>query len=218
MAARERAEKIDWSVYVVTDKGAASGRPLPEVVAAAVAGGAGVVQYRDKAAPTREMVETARELCGLCRRAGAVFLVNDRIDVALAVGADGVHLGQDDMPVPLARGLLGGKCLIGVTVHNEEELHRAEEQGADHLSIAPVFATATKVDHQAPKGPEGVAELVRMSRLPAVTIGGVDHTNAAEVMKSGVHGICVVSAVMGARDPEKAVRELLAAVRSGSVE
>lgn len=205
---------VDWSLYVVTDSRLAGDRSLSEVVGAAIRGGAGVIQYREKKASTRNMVETAKVLAELCRRAGACFLVNDRLDVALAVDADGVHVGQDDMPVPLARKLLGPDKLLGVTVHNEEEIRRAEEEGADYLSIAPVFATSTKPDHQKPLGVEGVRNLVRKTRLPVVAIAGIGPSNAADVIRAGVQGICVVSAIIAATDPEWAARELREIVRT----
>lgn len=205
--------QIDWSVYLVTDNRLPGERPLEEVVRASIRGGAGVVQYRDKHSSTRVLVERAALLRAICREAGACFLINDRIDVALAVDADGVHLGQDDMPLRLARKILGPNRCIGVTVHNLEELKRAEADGADYLSAAPVFATATKPDHQQPLGFEGVKRLALAARKPLVAIGGIDLTNAAGVISSGARGVCVVSAVMAAVDPEQATRRLHAAVR-----
>jgi thiamine-phosphate pyrophosphorylase len=207
------AENVDWSLYLVTDSRMADRRGLVEIVAAAVRGGAGVVQYREKNASTRHMVETASKLVQACREKGVPFLVNDRIDVALAVDADGVHLGQDDMPVPLARRLLVPDRLLGVTVHDQGELRRAEEEGADHLSVAPAFATGTKPDHQTPLGVEGVRRLVGCARLPVVVIAGINASNAADVIETGVDGICVASAIMAASDPEGAARELLGIVR-----
>lgn len=204
--------QIDWSVYLVTDNGLRGERPLEEVVRASIRGGAGVVQYRDKHSSTRMLVTTAALLRDICRQAGACFLLNDRIDVALAVDADGVHLGQDDMPLRSARKLLGPERCIGITVHNLEELKQAEADGADYLSAAPVFATTTKPDHQQPLGFEGVKQLALAARKPLVAIGGIDHTNAAGVIGSGANGVCVVSAVMAAVDPEQATRALRAIV------
>lgn len=205
--------QIDWAVYLVTDNRLPDGRPLEEVVRASIRGGVGVVQYRDKQSSTRVMVEKAALLGAVCRQAGVCFLINDRIDVALAVEADGVHLGQDDMPLGLARKILGPDRCIGVTVHNLEELKRAEADGADYLSAAPVFATATKPDHQQPLGFEGVRRLALAARKPLVAIGGIDQSNAAGVIRSGARGVCVVSAVMAAADPEQATQALYAAVQ-----
>jgi thiamine-phosphate pyrophosphorylase len=192
----------------VTDSLLIGDRSLSEVVAAATEGGVKVIQYRDKKATTRQMVERASKLAQICHQSGAYLLINDRLDVALAVDADGVHVGQDDMPASLARKLLGPEKLLGVTVHNEEEMRRAEAEGADHLSVAPVFATSTKPDHQTPLGIEGVKTLVRATGLPVVAIGGINSSNASEVVRTGVEGICVVSAVMAAPDPKKAAQEL----------
>ena len=205
---------VDWSLYVITDSGMAGGDELFRIVREALRGGAGVVQYREKRASTGAMVREATVLKQICDEAGAVFIVNDRVDVALAVGAHGVHVGQDDMPVAVARRLMGTNRLVGVTVHNEAELRRAEADGADHISIAPCFATSTKPDHQSPLGPGGVAALAAKTRLPVVTIGGINASNAKDVAAAGVDGICVVSAVMMAPDPHEAARELVEMVRA----
>jgi thiamine-phosphate pyrophosphorylase len=203
-----KARQVDWLLYLATDAELVGERPLVDVVAAAIRGGTRMVQYRDKKASTRSMVERARALAELCRKMGAVFLVNDRVDVALAVAADGVHVGQEDMPVALARKLLGPDKLLGVSVHSAAEIHRAEQEGADHVSLSPVFATPTKPDHQTPLGLEGVRALAAVSRVPVVAIGGIQLHNAAQVIAAGARGICVVSAIIAAPDPEQAARRL----------
>lgn len=209
-----RTQDVDWSLYLVTDPRLSEGRSLLTIVESVVKGGAGVVQYRDKNSGTRTMVERANALCQVCHQLGARFLVNDRIDVALAVGADGVHVGQDDMPINIARALLGPDKIIGITVHNAEEIESAEKEGVDYLSLAPVYATSTKPDHQTPLGPEGVRILTAKSRLPFLAIGGINQSNAAEVVGAGVEGICVVSAILSAEDPLQAARELYNLVRA----
>jgi thiamine-phosphate pyrophosphorylase len=209
----ETNEAADYSVYLVTDTRLAADRPLDLIVEAAIRGGAKIIQYRDKGATTRKMVETAKALCCLCHRMGARFLVNDRLDVALAVDADGIHIGQDDMPPGVARKLLGPDKLIGVTVHNLDELKAAEEESVEYLSIAPIFATSTKPDHQSPLGLKGLRALAMQTGRPLVAIGGISHANAAEVIRSGAHGVCVVSAIMTAADPENATRELYRIVK-----
>ena len=209
---RPDMHEVDWSVYLVTDPVLVGHRNLTEVVTAAIRGGVRVVQYRDKDASTREMVAMAAELAAVCRRMGAWFLVNDRLDVALAVDAGGVHVGQDDMPVATARRLLGPDKLLGVSVHNEAEIHQAELDGADHVSLSPIFATPTKPDHQIPLGLQGVRTLSRLARVPVIAIGGIHAGNAAEVIRAGARGICVVSAIIAAPDPEQAARELKQAV------
>ncbi len=199
---------MDWTLYVVTDSRLVGQRPLVEVVAAAIRGGARVIQYREKNLNTRQMVESAEALLRVCRRMEAVFLVNDRLDVALAVDADGVHLGRNDMPVPIARKLLGSSKLLGVSVQDAAAMDQAASAGADYLSLSPVFATPTKPDHEEPLGLEMVTALAARSPLPVVAIGGINHTNAADVMRTGVQGVCVISAVLAAPDPEQAAREL----------
>jgi thiamine-phosphate pyrophosphorylase len=207
-----RVAHLDWSLYLVTDPELVGQRPLLEVVAAAIRGGVRLVQYRDKHASTRAMVQTAGALVRLCRRMEVSFLVNDRVDVALAVDADGVHVGQEDMPVALARKLLGPGKLLGVSVRSAAEISQAEQDGADHLSLSPVFATPTKPDHQMPLGLDGVRALAAVSRLPLIAIGGIQLHNAARVISAGAQGICVVSAIFAASDPEQAARALRRAV------
>jgi thiamine-phosphate pyrophosphorylase len=208
--------QVDWSVYLVTDPVLVGERPLLEVVAAAIRGGVRVVQYRHKDASTRVMLTMAAELARLCHQMGACFLVNDRLDVALAVDADGVHVGQDDMPVAMARRLLGQGKLLGVSVHSEADILQAELDGADHVSISPVFATSTKRDHQTPLGLVGVSTLAGCARVPVIAIGGIDAGNAADVIRAGACGICVVSAIIAAPDPELAARKLHQCVTSAS--
>jgi thiamine-phosphate pyrophosphorylase len=199
---------VGWDVYLVTDPGLVGDRSLLEIVGAAIDGGASIIQYRDKDASTRSMVETAGALVRLCREQGAWLLVNDRVDVALAVDADGVHVGQEDMPASLARKLIGLDKLLGVSVHDAAEIIRAEQDGADYVSLSPIFATPTKPDHQEPLGVEGIRRLAAVSRLPVVAIGGIHRDNAARVIRAGAQGICVVSAIMSAPDPREAAREL----------
>lgn len=204
--------KFDPSLYVVTDRRLARGRPLERVVQAAIAGGATAIQIREKDVTTRKYVQLARSLRAVTREAGVTFIVNDRIDVALAVDADGVHIGQDDMPVDVARRLIGPDRILGVTVATEEQARRAQAEGADYLGCNAVFATQTKTDTGQPLGLEGLRALVRAVTIPFVAIGGINASNAADVMACGVAGIAVVSAVMAADDVEAAARELRAIV------
>ncbi len=209
-----QVSEVDWTLYVATDSQLVAEEALAEIVEAAILGGAGVIQYREKRADTRRMIKVARDLGRVCRRRGVVFLVNDRLDVALAVEADGVHLGQQDMPVALARHLLGPDKLIGVSVRNSRAMAEAEQEGADYLSLSPVFTTSTKPDHEAPLGLEGVRALAGASRLPVVAIGGINRTNVAEVIREGVQGVCVISAVLTAPDPERTAREIYRLARA----
>ncbi len=199
---------VNWSLYVITDAKLSRGRSHLEVIRAAIAGGATVVQYREKERTTRQMVEEARALRDLARRAGIPFIVNDRVDIALAVDADGVHVGQDDMPAPLARKLMGPGKIVGVSVDNLEQALRAEQDGADYVGAGPIFATPTKPDAAPPIGLEGLAEICRRVSIPVVAIGGINAENAAAVIEAGADGVAVVSAVVAAEDVEAASRRL----------
>ncbi len=186
------------------------------MVEAAIRGGVTVVQYREKAASTRRMIAEARELRQLCRAAGVPFIVNDRIDVALAVDADGVHVGQDDMPAPLARRLIGKGRILGVSAGNVDEARRAEEEGADYIGASPVFATPTNPDAPAPMGVEGLRKLAGAVSIPVVAIGGMNAQNARAVMLAGAAGLAVVSAIVGAQDVEAAARAIADAVKEAA--
>jgi thiamine-phosphate pyrophosphorylase len=167
-------------------------------VAAAVAAKVRVVQYRQKQGRTRDLVAEARQLRRLCRHIR--FLVNDRVDLALEVGADGVHLGQEDLPYWEARRILGPEKIIGVTVHNVAEALAAQAAGADYLGVSPIFATATKADAGAPAGVALLAEIRRQVSIPLVAIGGITLANAAAVIAAGADGVCAISAVVTQED------------------
>ncbi len=200
--------RIDYSLYLVTDAALSRGRSHRAIVEAAIQGGVTVVQYREKAASTRRMIQEAAELVALCRAAGVPLIVNDRVDVALAVDADGVHVGQDDMPADLARKLIGPDKLLGVSAENAEQARDAEKQGADYVGASPIFATATKPDAPAPIGPAGLEALARAIAIPIVAIGGLNAGNAATMVRAGAAGIAVVSALTSAADVLSAAREL----------
>lgn len=204
---------IDCTLYLVTDRELGRGRPTEAIVAAAVAGGVTCVQLRDKHASTRELMRQARTLQAVLKPRGVPLIINDRLDVALAVGAEGVHLGQSDLPLADARRIAGERLRIGVSVESVDDALAAQAGGADYIGVSPVFATATKTDTAAPLGLAGLAAVRRAVRLPIVAIGGVRRENAAAVIRGGADGIAVVSAIVAADDPERAARELLAAVR-----
>ena len=199
---------IDWSLYLVADAGYAHGRDLPALVEAAVRGGATVVQLRAKDLPARAFAalasETARRLAGT----GVPLLVNDRVDIALACGAAGVHLGQDDLPVSDARRVLGPGAVIGVSVNTPDEARRAAADGADYVGAGPAFATSTKDTPLAVLGPDGVARIKRAAGVPVVAIGGITAANAGSLAAAGADGVAVVSAVLGSPDPEGAAADL----------
>ncbi|MEA3345062.1 MAG: thiamine phosphate synthase [Chloroflexota bacterium] len=201
-------ERFDLGLYVITDAGLSRGQSHLEVIRAAIAGGVTVVQYREKEATTRRMVEEAKELRELCREAGVPFIVNDRLDVALAVGADGVHVGQFDMPASTARRLLGPDKLLGVSASTVAEARQAKADGADYISASPVFSTPTKPDAPQPTGVEGLRAIVKTVGRPVVAIGGVKAHNAAQLIQAGAAGVAVVSAIVAAEDVEAAAREL----------
>ncbi|MEW6547253.1 MAG: thiamine phosphate synthase [Bacillota bacterium] len=206
---------FDLSLYLVTDRQLARGRPLEEVVRAAIAGGVTAIQLREKDVTTRDYVALAQALRAITREAGVIFIVNDRLDVALAADADGVHVGQDDMPAALARRLLGPDKILGVTAANEAQARQAQADGADYLGCNAVFATPTKTDTGPPLGLDGLRRLVASVSIPVVAIGGINADNASGVMACGVAGIAVVSAIMAAPDVTAAARELRAIVSAG---
>jgi thiamine-phosphate pyrophosphorylase len=199
---------MDYSLYLVTDSALSGGRSNSQVVEAAIRGGVTVVQYREKNASTRQMVEEARQIAGICRQHGVAFIVNDRVDVALAVDADGVHVGQDDMPAALARQLIGPRKILGVSVENIAQAQAAAAAGADYVGASPIFATPTKPDAPQPMGIAGLRLLAQSCPIPIVAIGGMNASNVAEVIRSGAAGIAVVSAVVSAEDVERAARQL----------
>ncbi len=164
----------------------------------ALAAGVRVVQYREKHAHARALFEEAARLRAVCRE--ALFLVNDRVDVALAVGADGVHLGQQDLPCLAARRLLGPGKIIGITVSSLEEARQAVREGADYLGVSPIFATATKADAGKPAGVRLLQALRREVELPLIAIGGITLANAPAVIEAGAHGLCAISAVVTQAD------------------
>ncbi|MDI6895336.1 MAG: thiamine phosphate synthase [Bacillota bacterium] len=201
-------KRFDLTLYLVTDRRQSGGRPLEEIVRAAIAGGVTTVQLREKDISTREYVALARTLREITGEAGVTFIVNDRVDVALAADADGVHVGQEDMPAALARGLIGPDRILGVTAASEAEARRAQGDGADYVGCNAVFATPSKTDTGPPLGLEGLRRLAQAVSIPVVAIGGINAGNAAEVMACGVAGIAVVSALMSAPDVTAAARQL----------
>jgi thiamine-phosphate pyrophosphorylase len=181
--------------YFITDSKLSRAGNESDVLSA-VSCGVRVVQYRNKNSETREMYQEAVRLGEICRDFGSIFLINDRIDIALAAKADGVHLGQSDMPCPAARRLLGPDKVIGVTVHNLAEALEAESVGADYLGVSPIFQTATKPDAGKPAGIRLIEEIQREVDIPLIAIGGINHDNATEVVRAGADGLCAISCVV----------------------
>jgi thiamine-phosphate pyrophosphorylase len=199
---------MDYALYLVTDAGLSRGRSQSEIVQAAIRGGVTIVQYREKHAATREMIAEAAELCEICRRNHVPFIVNDRLDVALAVDADGMHVGQDDMPASIARRLIGPDKILGVSAENVEQARAAVADGANYIGASPIFSTPTKPDAPPPMGIAGLEQLTRAVPIPVVAIGGVNANNAAGIMHAHAAGIAVVSAIVSAEDVEASAREL----------
>ena len=203
--------QLDLRVYVITDR-SFRGRTHEQVARAALRGGATAVQLRDKQATGRELLQWARQLRDLTRAAGVLFLVNDRVDVALAVHADGVHVGQEDVPVADARQLMGPGRVVGASAGNVEEALQAEQASADYLGVGPVFPTATKPDAGEAIGVDGLRRIVQAVRLPVVAIGGIPADNAGQAIRAGAVGVAVISAVAAADDMVAATRQLREAV------
>ncbi|MCX5819951.1 MAG: thiamine phosphate synthase [Deltaproteobacteria bacterium] len=195
-------------LYFVTDRGLCGGKPLAEVVLQAVRGGAACVQLREKDVSTRFFVEEALRIKAIMAPFHVPLIINDRLDVALAVGADGVHVGQEDMPYETTRRLMGPKAIIGLSVETWEDVERAGSLDCDYLGVSPVFATPTKTDTKKPWGLVGLAKIRAFSRHPLVGIGGMNAGNAEEVVMAGADGVAVVSAICASPDPFAASREL----------
>ena len=198
----------DFSLYLVTDRSLAAPRAIEDVVAAAVRGGVTAVQLREKHCSTREFVEVARKLKEILAPLAVPLIINDRADVALAVGADGVHVGQSDMDCRDLRGLLGPHAIIGLSVETPEQAEWAASLPVDYLGVGPIFSSPTKPDAAPAWGLEKLAELRRRASQILVAIGGIHAGNAREVIAAGANGIAVVSAICGAPDAEDAAREL----------
>lgn len=209
-----KPDPLDYSLYLVTSAELSRGRSLSHILSAAIRGGVTLVQYRQKDASTRQMIEEARELGALCRSHRIPFIVNDRVDVAMAVGADGVHVGQDDLPATLARQWIGPDKILGVSVENADQVRLAVAAGADYVGASPIFATPTKPDASPPIGLQGLQALARVCPIPVVAIGGLNITNAALAIQAGAAGLAVVSAIISAKDPENAARELQLAIQA----
>ena len=194
-------------LYFITDSNLTK-KNIFEDVKAAVKVGARIVQYREKSLQKKEMVEEIKKIKEICKENEVLFLINDFVDVALEVDADGVHLGLDDVPYEKARQILGKDKIIGITAHNKEEAVEFEKLGADYLGVSPVFDTATKKDAGKGMGIERLKEIVNSVNIPCIAIGGIDENNAAEVAKTGVDGVAMISAIVTKEDVEEAVRRI----------
>ena len=193
---------VDFSLYLITDRMQTAGRALPAVVADALRGGLRSVQLREKDLTAGQLFDLAVELRKLTREFGARLLINDRIDVALAVAADGVHLGKASLPVSEARRLLGSERLIGYSAHSADEALQAELGGADFVTLGPVYRTPSKALYGEPLGVSALSEATGVVNIPVFALGGVKQTSVAEVLSAGARGVALISAIMAASNPK----------------
>ncbi len=199
--------KIDYSLYLVTDRSFLKDKSIKEAVEEAIKGGVTLVQLREKEASSREFYKVALEIKEVTDKYKIPLIIDDRIDIAQAVDAAGVHLGQSDLPLKKAREILGKDKIIGISVGNVSEAKEAENDGADYLGIGTIFFTGTKKDIKTPIGIEGLTEIVRSINIPSVAIGGIDQNNVKDVMSSGTNGVAVISAILGQKNIQRAAEE-----------
>jgi thiamine-phosphate diphosphorylase len=204
---------MDPSLYVILDRIAAQGRDLVDVLDAAVAGGCRMVQLREKTWPSGQVLPLAQRLRARCAAAGVTFIVNDRVDLALAVDADGVHLGQDDLPARVARPLLRPGMILGVSTHDVGQARAALADGAVYVAVGSMFPTPTKADFQL-VGPGLIRKLRAEISVPLVGIGGITHDNVQDVIRAGADGVAVISAVGATTDPRAACERFLELIRT----
>jgi thiamine-phosphate pyrophosphorylase len=201
------------SLYVILDRAAARGRDLVDVLEATIAGGCRMVQLREKEWPPGRLWPLAERLRARCRAAGVTFIVNDRLDLALAVDADGVHLGQGDFPADRARVLLRPGMILGLSTHSVAQARAAQATGADYIAVGSMFPTPTKPDFEL-VGPDLIRKLRGEISVTLIGIGGITHDNVAEVIRAGADGVAVASGVGAAADPEAATRRFLEVIRA----
>lgn len=204
---------MDPTLYVILDRAAAGGRDLGTLLEAVIAGGCRMVQLREKAWPSGRLWPLAERLRERCRQAGVTFIVNDRVDLALALAADGVHLGQDDLPPARARPLLRPGMILGLSTHSVDQARLAHRAGADYVAVGSMFPTTTKPDFEL-VGPDLIRQVRGEIRVPLIGIGGITADNLTEVVQAGADGVAVISAVGAAADPAAATRRLLQAIRA----
>ncbi len=205
--------QLKIGLYAILDRTASRGRDLRDVLDAVVAGGCRMVQLREKESPTGELFRLAQELRNRAREARVTLIVNDRLDVALAVEANGLHLGQDDLPASVARRLLRPGMILGVSTHSIEQAQRAQVDGADYVAVGSIYPTGTKAEYQL-VGLDLLRRIRPLIRVPLVAIGGITPANAGEVIRAGADAVAVISALGGAPDPAQATREFLKQIKA----
>ena len=204
--------RVNFRLYVVTDRQQTSGRALEEVAVAAARGGAGAIQLREKDLSARDLYTLGARIQAAISPYGVPLLINDRLDVALALDAAGVHLAGHSLPTAAARRQLGASKLLGVSTHSVEEARRATEDGADFIVFGPVFTTPSKVAYGPPQGLQHLTMVVRQVSIPVIAIGGIDHTNLPQVLQAGAYGVAMIRAVLAAPYPYHATQQLRAAL------
>jgi len=204
-----------FKLYAITGEEFHPGRPMIEVMEEAIQGGCDIIQLRDKKSPRREVLAKAKALRELTLRYGVTFIVNDYIDIALAVDADGIHLGQDDLPLADARKIVGGK-IIGISTHAIEEARQAERDGADYIGVGPVFPTKSKEDVVAPVTTSYVRQVAAEITIPFVAIGGIKLHNVDQVLEAGARRICAISEIVGSPDIQGTCRSFLNKINSAA--
>lgn len=204
---------IDYSLYLVTDQKLCLGRELIEVVMEAVAGGVSIVQIREKDSDTRDFFQLAMAMKKQLENTSVPLIINDRVDVAIAVDADGVHVGQTDLPCAVVREMLGPEKILGVSINTFEQIDEAHKLNIDYLSLSPVFPTPTKPDTTPAFGIEGLKKARQMTSRALMTIGGIDKTNLKDIVDTRMDGVAVVSAICSAPSPRMAARELADIIR-----
>lgn len=205
-------EPREWGLYLVTDRHQTGSRDILEVLGQAAAAGAPAIQLREKGLDTVEMYRLAETLLAMTRRTGAALLINDRADVAMALGADGVHLTRKSLPPRDVRSLVGSRMLIGISCHGLEDVREAVDGGVDFVVLGPIYATRSKAPYGPPLAPGILREARRICPLPILAIGGIKTARVSEVVSAGADGVAAISAVLAAPDPGAATRELLDAV------
>jgi len=198
---------VDFKLYLITDR-KQTRMPLPDAVRFALEGGVRAVQLRERDLPIRELLAVAQELRQLTREFNAKLFINDRVDVAVAVEADGVHLGHESMPPEAVRTIVGSRMLVGVSTHSTGEAKAAEAGGADFITFGPIFATPSKIRYGAPVGTDAILDLKKQVRLPVFGLGGIKTETVREVLRAGADGIAMISAIFGADDIRKAAEEM----------
>ena len=204
---------MNLELYVIIDRRMIKGKSSIRVTREAITGGATAIQLREKEMESRDLCHLASSLKKVAKKKKALFIVNDRIDIAQAVDADGVHLGQEDLPIKLARKLLGGNKIIGATVRNLPQALKAQREGVDYLSLGPIFPTRTKQGLPPPRGLKAIIRIKKKIKIPLIAIGGINKNNVASVIRTGVDGVAIVSAVIRAENVREATRELLSRIR-----